>query len=194
MNLLPLADRFDFEELIVYVLIVVAIAVVNLLKWAAGKSARSRKEPGGPAAPGRPPPTQPQRRPAPPPRATGPMRVPGARRLVARRRAAAVPQPQIPPASWDVAEEVHRQQQRLERGEAQRSRRLVTAQPSEADTAAIEARLLHVRPQAQPTQAVTAASLLAGLRAPEQFRRAILHYEIFAPPKALRPGPEPWDL
>ncbi|MCJ7543316.1 MAG: hypothetical protein MUP47_01920 [Phycisphaerae bacterium] len=184
----------DVEDLIAYAVLIFFAVVVGLLKKAVGKSARPGQPRGeGIGAQRLPPGAPPQAPPAPPPRATGPMRVPGVRRLVGRRRAVPVP-PEVEPASWDVAEEVRRQQERLARGQAERDQRLTALPPSEADTAAIEARLLHVRAAAEPGQVALAASLVGSLKTPDDLRRAILHYEIFAPPKALRPGPEPWEL
>ena len=96
--------------------------------------------------------------------------------------------------SWDVVEEMRRELTRLQQVQAERDQRLATAAPAEADSAAIAARLVHVRPAAGPAAAATAQGLLADLKVSDGLRRAILHYEIFAPPKALRPGPEPWEL
>jgi hypothetical protein len=82
----------------------------------------------------------------------------------------------------------------MEQEETQRRQRLAAPPPSEADTTGIKARLMHIRPAAEPTLAGVATEFPAGLRTPEELRRAILHYEIFSPPKALRAGPEMWEL
>lgn len=189
-----LADRIDVNNLIVYVVVILFGVLASLFRTAdkgkrASQSGRQTTGTGGP-----PPVLPPQRPPAPPPRAARPPRLPSLHRLVARRLVVPGAPPQAEPASWDVTEEVRRQKQRLELGQADRDPRFTTAAQAEADTAGIEARLLHVRPKAPPTQAAVAVDLLAGLRVPDALRQAILHYEIFAPPKALRPGPELWEL
>ena len=209
MTPLPiLADRLDANNLIVYVVVILLAGLLSLLRRAASKASTADKgsadrtaPPGSPAdlskRSARPVPPIPRRQPG-----TGVTRratpTPGLRRVAGAVRrmpqATAVPQPQTEPPSWDVTEEVRRQQDRLEQDQVQRDQRLTTAQPAEADTAGIEARLLHIRPSAQVARTTAVAELLASLRAPGELRKAILHYEVFSPPKALRPGPELWDL
>ncbi len=182
MSLLPLANGFDPEELILYVLVLIAVALFGLLKRIATKPPAG-KRPSEPAAPRRPPGV---------PQATRRRPVPGARPPGARRPPAA---PQMQPVTWDVEEELRSQLDRLQQDRAQRLQRLAAAPPPEADTAALEARLVHLRPVVGPAAgAPVAAGPLADLTAPEALARAVLHYEIFAPPKALRPGPEMWEL
>ncbi len=190
MSLVPLADGFEPGELILYVLVLIAVALFGLLKRIATKPPAG-KRPSEPAAPQRPPGSPTRPRPSGLPQAARRRPMPGARPPGARRPPAA---PQMQPVTWDVEEELRRQLDRLQQDRAQRVQRLAAAPPPEADTAALEARLVHLRPVAGPTGAPVAAGPLADLTAPEALARAVLHYEIFAPPKALRPGPEMWEL
>lgn len=188
--LLPLADGFDPEELILYVVVLIVVALFGLLKRIATKPPAS-KRPSEPAPPRRPPGSPARPRPSGPPQATRGRPVPGARPPGARRPPAA---PQMQPVTWDVEEELRRQLARLQQDQARRPQRRATAAPPEAGTAALEARRVHLRPVAGPSGKPAAAGPLADLTGPEALGRAVLHYEIFAPPKALRPGPEMWEL
>jgi hypothetical protein len=194
----PLLADTDFEELVISLAVLALFALFRLLKWAAAKSSEADQDSADRLAPQRPPPIPPAvHRPPAPAVTRRPTPFVGARRGSSPVRRQPQPMeapPQAQPATWDVAEELRRQQQRLEQEEAQRAQRLTTTAPAEADTAGIEARLLHIRPTSEPARAATAAEFLAGLRAPEEIRKAILHYEIFSAPKALRAGPEMWEL
>ena len=85
---------------------------------------------------------------------------------------------------------------RLQRQQQQRQRRLASRKSPEADTAAIEAHLLHIRPGADPAggQAVSYLAPELNLAQRDALRRAILYHEIFSPPKALRQDRELWDI
>jgi hypothetical protein len=74
-----------------------------------------------------------------------------------------------------------------------RRERLAAVAPGEADTAGIEARILHV-PAAQRTMGRSYQGSSVDLSDPESLRLAIIQMEILRPPKALRDEPEPWEL
>ena len=83
-------------------------------------------------------------------------------------------------------------QTHMRKREQLRAQRMETETPLEADTSAIDSRILRIRPSvvaaAQSSQRlhVDLADLAAA-------RAAIVYHEILSPPKALREGPEMWD-
>jgi len=89
-----------------------------------------------------------------------------------------------------------RQAARLRKQEQQRHRRLAARKSPEADTAAIEAHLLHIRPGAGPDdgQGISYLAPELNLAQRDALRRAILYHEIFSPPKALRQDRELWEI
>ena len=97
-----------------------------------------------------------------------------------------------------VAGEVQRLRQQRAATERQRAARMTTRTPPEADNAAIEKRLVRVgrRQRRQSGGKATSASRAAvkvHLLSRAAARRAMVHFEIFSPPKALRKGGEMWD-
>jgi hypothetical protein len=90
-----------------------------------------------------------------------------------------------------VDEEADRMRLDMERRTAVREQRMATAAPSEADTAAIDARISHF--QRMEVQAEQVARVQVDLADPRRLREAIIYHEILSPPKALREGPEMWD-
>ena len=89
---------------------------------------------------------------------------------------------------------MQRQQRRLRMIQQQRATRLVADVPSEADTAAIEARLLSIDSARREGVVRDRAAVTVDLHHREQLRKAIIYHEIFSPPKALRQGAEMWDM
>ena len=147
------------------------------------ESARARQEPPARSA------RQPQ------PQGPPPVRQQAARPQVAQAQAAARPH-RIPhgEGAEDVAQ---RQSRRIERESRRRSHRLEAREPPEADSTAIESELVSVHSEIVLTEPAKRpdSRLLAELelRSRDDLRRAILYYEIFSTPKALREGPEMWD-
>lgn len=91
-----------------------------------------------------------------------------------------------------VDEEVIHMQQEIERKLATRQQRMQTTAPSEADTAAIDARISHFKRMEQTREQV--ARVIVDLKGRNALRAAIIYHEILSPPKALRQGPEMWDV
>jgi len=126
--------------------------------------------------------------PPPPPRVVLPARV--TRRLPARR---SPPAPE--PAAVRVEEGLARQRRRMDQTEQLRQQRMATAAPAEADTTAIESRLIHIARAASHVEDGRAApSVVVNLRAPADARLAVVYHEILSPPKALRRDRETWEL
>jgi len=92
-----------------------------------------------------------------------------------------------------VSEEVELQTHRLEMEVTQRRRRMETAAPSEADTAALESHLVRIRPAAAVGKRAEVPPILQDLLRPQQAIQAILCHEILSPPKGLRREKEMWD-
>jgi hypothetical protein len=90
-----------------------------------------------------------------------------------------------------VDEEVEQMRQGIEQKLTTRHQRMETAAPSEADTAAIDARISHF--QRMEVQQDQVARVQVDLGNPRALRAAIIYHEILSPPKALRQGPEMWD-
>jgi hypothetical protein len=107
-----------------------------------------------------------------------------------------VPSPiPTPSGQTRVEAEIARLQARLQHLEGIRLERLAAAAPSEVDTAAIEARLVHIARQAGP--AVSLAGMdrhLADLTDPTRLQWAVVFHEILSRPKALRTEQEMWDF
>jgi len=116
------------------------------------------------------------------------------------RRPQSAPQ-QVPPQPQDeevvrVSEELRRGEQRQKNLEEARRRRLAVRKSPEADTAAIESRLLSVSQAGDGPEVEIVGNLALGLGllTPDAARRAIVLHEILSPPKALRQGGESWDV
>ena len=145
-----------------------------------------RRQPGTPHPP-RPYPSMPARRePEPVPVFPGPRPVQPPPKPVRRSAAAAESAPQM------VEQEPVQLQERLAEVEMLREKRMATIVPEEADTARIEARLLHVAPASQARRAGE-PTIRVDLSNPRQARLAVILREILSGPKALRDQPELWD-
>ena len=93
----------------------------------------------------------------------------------------------------DVEQELRQQEQRLRQEDKRRKKRLTARKSPEADSAAIEQRLGHLRSQlARPAEPMGRGGA-PDLRSRELARSAIIYHVILAPPKALIQGPEMWD-
>jgi len=97
------------------------------------------------------------------------------------------------PRARTVEEEIGRLREHLRKLERLRADRMEVETPLEADTAAIEARLLRIHP-AIITPSASGRGLGVDLSDLAAARSAIVYHEIFSPPKALREGPETWEL
>lgn len=131
---------------------------------------------------------------------------PGARAAPARGRPARAvpPSPPPPPPSArpqpeepyvlgaGVEEETRRELQRERAEEMRRRRRLRVRRPPEADPA-LSSRLVSIRGGDLGTLRVPRRSIV-NLQGRGEARTAIIYHEILSPPKALRKGPEMWDL
>jgi len=103
------------------------------------------------------------------------------------------PEPQGgPPVTATVEGEIARLQSRLSKLSRVREARLATSTPEEADTAAIESRLLSIRPGEAPARREEAPHL--DLSDPARAREVIMFHEILSHPKALRQQAEIWDI
>ncbi len=93
-----------------------------------------------------------------------------------------------------VAQEMQLRQQRQAQLEAERSQRMATRQSPEADTQAIEARLVSVPGGARPMETEQIGKPgIPELTTRSAAQQAMILHEIFSPPKALRQGDEMWD-
>jgi hypothetical protein len=95
-----------------------------------------------------------------------------------------------------VDEEMERQRQRMQQERSQREERMATLAPQEADTAALISRLVHIRPASLAAGAARhgeSSRLLSLLKNGAGLRSALIHYEIFSPPKSMRKGQDIWD-
>ena len=154
-----------------------------------------RPHPGGTARPAGPPP-------APPPRpdlelARETLRSMG---LIVEQPTQQAPQAGQPvtltpvePQPIRVEEELRVQRRRERKLDADRRKRLAPRKVPEADSAAIEGRILHVRPGQEAAQDVP-TGVIVDLSRADRARRAIIFHEIFSAPKALREGKEMWDV
>ena len=76
---------------------------------------------------------------------------------------------------------------------------MTAATPEEADTAAIEARLVSIRPAVRRDEiTVEAIKPVAGVTVDltdrRRAREAIVFHEILSPPKGIRSQPEMWEM
>jgi len=93
----------------------------------------------------------------------------------------------------DTVDEMIEQRQRDRlRQDAERMRRLASSKPVEADTAAIERKLLHLS-RAEVPQMTAAATVHVDLTNPANLRQAIIYSEILSPPVGLRMQPAMWE-
>ena len=92
-----------------------------------------------------------------------------------------------------VEEEMARLQSRLRKLEHLRGSRLEMEASPEADTAAIEARLLSIRAATTGPTVAGRQLIMVNLSDPAGAQTAIIMHEIFSPPKALRHQQELWD-
>ena len=99
----------------------------------------------------------------------------------------------VEPASIRVEEELKLQRRRQRDLEAHRRKRLAPRKATEAHFAAIEGRILQVRPDQEAQQDLPTGPVV-NLSSAERARRAIIFHEIFSAPKALRQGKEMWDV
>jgi len=165
-----------------------------------------RPQDGGQPQPGRPQPGQTARPagppPAPPPRpdlelAREALRSMGLIVEQPTQRAPQADQPvaltPVEPQTIRVEEELKLQRRRERKLDAQRRKRLAPRKVPEADSAAIEGRILKVRPGQEAAHDV-ATGVIVDLSRAESLRRAIIFHEIFSAPKALREGKEMWDV
>ena len=91
-----------------------------------------------------------------------------------------------------VEQELQIQRRRMEEQDRRRQQRMRTLAPAEADTAAIETRILHVQPAARATPGATELAAAGAFRIDDP-RKAMIYYEIFSLPKALREHLGLWD-
>ncbi|MHC4294374.1 MAG: hypothetical protein ACYSTL_02180 [Planctomycetota bacterium] len=156
-----------------------------------------------PVSPQPPQPVRPYQRPAqqPVPQAQP---VPGPVRMhivtAPQKPPLAPPRPLAPPAPKrprSVEDEIARLRSRLGNLERLRKQRLAVHIPDEADTEAIESRLVSIRPaigsKRRAVPRIAAATLGVNLSDPLDARDAIVFHEIFSSPKALRQTPEIWE-
>jgi len=97
-------------------------------------------------------------------------------------------------ATRRVGDELKHERLRMQQQELSRRKRLAVRRPSEADTASIEAAIMRIAPAKRSTGQQKGPVVTVHLTHAQQARRAIIFHEIFSPPKALRQGPEPWEL
>ncbi|MFA6134995.1 MAG: hypothetical protein WC869_13350 [Phycisphaerae bacterium] len=93
-----------------------------------------------------------------------------------------------------VEGELDRQQARRADEDLRRQQRMATIAPAEADTAAIEARIAQIHSRQWDADTVERGEPALSLGQLGDLRRAILAFEIFSPPKALRMGREFWEI
>lgn len=97
------------------------------------------------------------------------------------------------PESVRVDEALRQERRRQRDAEAQRRKRLASPRVAEADSAAIESRILKVHPGQGDAQDLPTGPAV-DLSSADRARRAIVFHEIFSAPKALRRGKEMWDV
>ena len=93
-----------------------------------------------------------------------------------------------------VEGELERQQARRADEDLRRQQRMATIAPAEADTAAIEARIAQIHSRQWDADTAERGEPALSLGQLGNLRRAILAFEIFSPPKALRMGREFWEI
>jgi len=204
-----LLAKTDLVEILVILAFVAIGGIASLLQWLAKQrqeeQERQRRAAGRPEADQGEQPGQPPRQVAQPAR-----QMPRVQRQAERQTlfspppVRTQPKPQRPVVLEDRPEDLgagavetqKRQAARLRRQQQQRRRRLATRKSPEADTAAIEAHLLHIRPGGGATDGQEIPHLVPELNLAQRdmLRRAILYHEIFSPPKALRRDRELWEI
>ena len=96
-----------------------------------------------------------------------------------------------------VADDLRQERERRRRKDLERQQRLAAYQPDEADTAAIEKRLVSIRSATvddtagQMQQATHGLQL--NLKNPSAARNAVVMHEILGPPKALQSEQTLWE-
>lgn len=111
--------------------------------------------------------------------------------------AAQPPPPLGEPPPRTVEQEIVLLQSRLAKLERVRKKRFTALVSPEADTAAIEARLISIRPAIRsrvPEVAALRAAPTVDLADRDKARAAIVLHEIFSRPLAMRSQPEMWDV
>ncbi|MDP6046172.1 MAG: hypothetical protein QGH94_11395 [Phycisphaerae bacterium] len=100
--------------------------------------------------------------------------------------------PQQPQKAVRVAQELKLRQQRQAQLEADRQKRLSARKPPEADTKAIEARLVDAKLSSKETsiQKIDRPGVIIELQNRSAAKKAMILHEIFASPKALRKDDE----
>jgi hypothetical protein len=201
-----LASGDDGIAKLIGLVVVVAIAIISKVLKSRDESTpppRRQKPAGAPPVPRRKP--TPERiatqsvagtplQPPVPRQQTDAQRKPVVPPRVHRKPAMPPPPPRQGHPAVRVGEELARQAQRMEAQQEQRDHRMATSAPAEADSAAIAAKLMHVRPKsADGVAAAVGGAVVVDLRSPQAARMAIVYHEIFSPPKALREGGEMWD-
>jgi hypothetical protein len=194
------------EAALVKVLIVVAVVVLGMLnKWRFGRKTQQEQQQQPTRRPPAQSPTRPHpARPAPPlpqrQSMTGDSFSQPSERRIPQQQRTARPGFSVEEhvrtvrdqTDLDVVDEVEeRRRQEMEQKDALRLRRLQTAAPAEADTAAIDARISHF--QRMEVQQDQVARVQVNLASRRTLRDAIIFHEILSPPKALRNTPEMWD-
>ena len=104
------------------------------------------------------------------------------------------PQPSAGAKPLTVEQEISRMQSHLRKLERVRRDRLAVRIPEEADTKAIEARLLKIRPARAPEARRETHALRLDLTDLTRARAAIVFHEILSPPKALCREQEMWEM
>ncbi len=97
------------------------------------------------------------------------------------------------PKPRTVEDEITSLQSKLRKLEHLHVSNLDMAPSPEADTAAIESRLLSIRPAKTGAAVAGNSFITVNLSDPTNARTAIIMHEIFSPPKALRDEHELWD-
>jgi len=204
-------DLGDLLYVIIFVVIAIISAVGKLAEWLIRKQAEQKRQqeelrrqqtPAARKPPYRPLPHQ-GAAPPQPPGAPAQAGRPAPRRPVPARR---VPPParaepirlepvELEPAARSVEDELVLQRRRLEQQQRLREARMKARTPPEADTAAIEHRLVHLRGRGAVTgEGHAAPTIEVDLADRDRARAAIVLQEILSPPKALCRGPETWEL
>jgi uncharacterized membrane protein len=204
MNLLGvisiLAEKIDTTRILILVAVVIFSIVSSLIKKALKNAQEaSSKSPAPPPVPRTPMPTQSQSPQA--IRTESPGRrqrmeqpaLPTKRRQVYNVPQTAATRPSISSLGDEVDEEVLRQQRHLEEKQAQRDQRLAARMPSEADTSAIEARLLHIR-KADVAVMEVEREIEVDLTELDQLTMAVVYAEVLSPPVAIRQAPPLWEM
>lgn len=183
---------FDLAEIIVLVVLALVAIVGGAVRKQAEKreqqkhadEEQQRREQAQGSAPQAPPPVS--------RRVQQPMPRQAAQRFA--RPQSIVPQRAVAQDEISVDEEVRSRQRRRKLLDQKQQERLSARQPTEADTAAIESRLLSIKPATiEPAQQLARPRIRVDLRAPQNAREMMIYHELLSPPKALRTDPESWE-